>query len=98
MNSILYSVSTEFRKKDWNGYYEEHEMRRGEAPPIGLVIGADKSHSAVRYVIDATKQQLYASRYELQLPDPQRIGSELQRERDHVIEIASDIEFRKDAS
>ena len=33
------------------GYYEEHELREGENPPVGLILCTSKSDTAVRYTL-----------------------------------------------
>jgi len=66
------------------GYFEANEIREGENPPIGLILGADKNDTAVRYTTSQSTAQLFASRYKLELPNEQDLISEISKERQRI--------------
>ena len=63
------------------GWYEQEETRPEENPPIGLLLCADKNDAVVRYTLSQSRQSLFASRYQLHLPDAEALRAEIERER-----------------
>lgn len=63
------------------GWYEQEETRPEENPPIGLLLCADKNDAVVRYTLSQSRQSLFASRYQLHLPDEATLRAEIERER-----------------
>ena len=64
----------------YTGYYEAEITRADENPPVGLLLCADKNEAVVKYTLNKTQQQIFASRYELILPTEEELRTELQRE------------------
>ena len=58
-------------------------------PTVGLILCAEKNDAVVRYVLGDENQQIYASRYRLQLPSEEDLRLELQRERRLIQECTS---------
>lgn len=54
-------------------YYRENEMTEGDNPPVGLILCADKDDSLVRYATGGMANDLFVSKYQLQLPDQQTL-------------------------
>lgn len=67
------------------GYYAANEMREGENPPIGILLGAGKSEEAVRYALMGTTQAIFAARYQLYLPTEEQLLQALVRQRDSLL-------------
>lgn len=61
-------------------YYERELMNKGDNPPIGIVLCADKSESVVKYTLPENEIQIFASKYKLYLPSEEELLQELQRE------------------
>ena len=61
-------------------YYERELMNKGDNPPIGIVLCADKSESIVKYTLPENETQIFASKYKLYLPSEEELSRELQRE------------------
>ena len=61
-------------------YYERELMNKGDNPPIGIVLCADKSESVVKYTLPENETQIFASKYKLYLPSEEELSQELQRE------------------
>ena len=61
-------------------YYERELMNKGDNPPIGIVLCADKSESVVKYTLPKNETQIFASKYKLYLPSEEELSQELQRE------------------
>ena len=61
-------------------YYERELMNKGDNPPIGIVLCADKSESIVKYTLPENETQIFASKYNLYLPSEEELSQELQRE------------------
>jgi len=62
-------------------YLKENETLEGEAPPIGLILCAEKDEAVARYALGGLTNKLFASRYRLQLPDPGILTREIEAER-----------------
>ena len=64
-------------------YYREQEMTSGDNPPVGLILCAQKNDTLVRYATSGLSEQLFVSKYQVNLPtevELQRvIASEQQR-------------------
>lgn len=61
-------------------YYTEELMNEGDNPPIGLVLGADKNDSAIKYTL-RNKERLFASKYRTCLPTEEELKRELNLEK-----------------
>ena len=61
-------------------YYERELMNEGDNPPIGSVLGADKSESVVKYTLPEDETQIFASKYKLYLPSEEELIQELNQE------------------
>ena len=57
-------------------YYTEELMNEGDNPPIGLVLGADKNDSVIKYTLK-DKERLFASKYKTCLPTEEELKREL---------------------
>ncbi|MCK4623744.1 MAG: DUF1016 family protein, partial [Phycisphaerae bacterium] len=62
-------------------YYDREILSADDNPTVGLILCAEKNDAVVRYVLGAENQQIFASRYKLQLPSEEDLRLELQRER-----------------
>ncbi|TDB58541.1 PDDEXK nuclease domain-containing protein [Arundinibacter roseus] len=61
-------------------YYRENEMTEGDNPPVGLILCADKDDSLVRYATGGMANELFVSKYQLQLPDRQTLLNLIQQD------------------
>lgn len=61
-------------------YYERELMNEGDNPSIGIVLSADKSESAVKYMLSENETQIFASKYKLYLPSEKELLRELKQE------------------
>jgi predicted nuclease of restriction endonuclease-like (RecB) superfamily len=62
-------------------YLCEHETLAGEAAPIGLILCAEKDEAVAHYALGGLTNQVFASRYQLQLPEPALLEREIAAER-----------------
>jgi len=66
-------------------YYQRERMIEGENPPIGIVLCTEKSEAVVRYTLpEGLQNQIFASRYQLNLPTEEELAREIQREREII--------------
>lgn len=70
------------------GYFDQEVRAPEDNPTIGLVLCSEKNDAMVRYVLGKGNEQIFASRYRLQLPDEETLRRELERERE-LLRIAS---------
>lgn len=49
-------------------WFQTHEMREGDNPPIGILLCTRKNHALVEYALAAMSNQLFVSKYQLELP------------------------------
>lgn len=61
------------------GYYQQHEMSDGDQPPIGILLCTRKNAELVEYALAGMSNQLFVSRYQVQLPGKEEIAAFLHR-------------------
>jgi len=49
-------------------YFKDNEMNEADNPPVGIVLCTDKKSSTVKYATGSLDNQLFVSRYQVQLP------------------------------
>ncbi|SHL75327.1 PDDEXK nuclease domain-containing protein [Hymenobacter psychrotolerans] len=49
-------------------YYRENEMSEGDNPPVGLILCAQKNDTLVRYATSGMAEQMFVSKYRVNLP------------------------------
>lgn len=63
-------------------YYENEEMTEGDNPPMGIILCADKSDTLVKYTTAGKDNQLFVSKYLLELPDKKVLENFIRKEID----------------
>lgn len=61
------------------GYYKKHEMNAGDQPPIGILLCTRKNAELVEYALAGMSNQLFVSRYQVQLPGKEEIAAFLHK-------------------
>jgi predicted nuclease of restriction endonuclease-like (RecB) superfamily len=61
-------------------YFDLEVAEDGDNPTLGLILCTDKNDSVARFVLGEDSQQIFASRYKLQLPTEAELVAELDRE------------------
>jgi hypothetical protein len=56
-------------------------MFEGEESPIGLILCSEKDEAVAHYALGRLSNKIFASRYKLQLPDPETLKREIEAER-----------------
>jgi predicted nuclease of restriction endonuclease-like (RecB) superfamily len=59
-------------------YFKKEENTEGDAEPIGIVLGAYKDEILIEYACENISNQLFVSKYQLYLPDKEKLKKELQ--------------------
>jgi predicted nuclease of restriction endonuclease-like (RecB) superfamily len=54
-------------------YYKRNEMTKGDNPPIGLLLCKEKNDTLVEYALADVNNQLFVSKYQLELPSKNEI-------------------------
>jgi len=57
------------------GYYQKHEMRTGDQPPTGILLCTRKNEELVEYALAGMSNQIFVSRYQVQLPGKDEIAA-----------------------
>ena len=65
-------------------YYDREIAGSDDQPTIGLILCADKNEAMVRYVLDDKAKQIFASRYQFQLPSEDVLRAEIKREMEEL--------------
>ena len=65
-------------------YYTKEKMNEGDNPPIGIVLCSDKSDTLVKYTLPEEKNQIYASKYMLYIPNEEELRKEVILERNNL--------------
>ena len=61
-------------------YYKENEMSDDDNPPIGLILCGDKSETLARYATSGMDNQLFVSKYLVNLPEKKVLEEFIRRE------------------
>lgn len=61
------------------GYYQKHEMAEGDQPPVGILLCTRKNEELVEYALAGMSNQLFVSRYQVQLPGKDEIAAFLHK-------------------
>lgn len=64
-------------------WYQKNMMTEGDNPPVGILLCTDKNHALVEYALAGMDNQLFVSKYQLELPkkeDMQRFIDEQLKE------------------
>lgn len=61
-------------------YYEREMTVPGDSPPIGILLCAEKNDAIVKYTLNENNKQIFAARYQLQLPTEEELRKEIIRE------------------
>ena len=56
-------------------YYQKHEMAEGDQPPVGILLCTRKNEELVEYALAGMSNQLFVSRYQVQLPDKAQMAA-----------------------
>lgn len=61
-------------------YYRENEMTEGDNPPVGLILCAQKNDTLVRYATTGLAEQLFVSKYQVNLPSEEELQALVREE------------------
>ena len=65
-------------------WYRKHMMAEGDNPPIGLLLCTQKDHVLVEYALEAIDNDLFVSKYQLELPTRKELQDFLEEKRREV--------------
>ncbi|MFZ5445783.1 MAG: PDDEXK nuclease domain-containing protein [Myxococcota bacterium] len=60
-------------------YAREHWMLKGENPPVGLILCAEKDQAVARYALEGLPNKVMAAEYRTALPDEKTLAAQLRR-------------------
>ncbi|MCW3463467.1 PDDEXK nuclease domain-containing protein [Chitinophaga nivalis] len=61
-------------------YYKEHEMNEGDNPPVGIILCANKNENLVRHATAGLPQQVFVSKYLINLPSEIELAKIIEEE------------------
>lgn len=62
-------------------YYKENEMHEGDNPPVGIILCASKNEHLARYATSGLPQQVFVSKYLINLPSEDELAKIIEEER-----------------
>ncbi|RZJ86627.1 MAG: DUF1016 family protein, partial [Hymenobacter sp.] len=65
-------------------YYKEQEMTPGDNAPVGLILCAQKNDTLVRYATSGLSEQLFVSKYQINLPTKAELQQVIQTEQQRL--------------
>ncbi|HIF9456277.1 TPA: PDDEXK nuclease domain-containing protein [Photobacterium damselae] len=65
--------------------YEEKKRRADDNPTIGLILCTDNNRTVAKYSVLNGSEQLFASKYMLELPSEEELRHQLEKERQHLL-------------
>ena len=60
-------------------YARERWVHKGENPPVGLILCAQKDEAVARYALEGLPNKVMASEYRTALPDEKELAAEIER-------------------
>ncbi len=54
-------------------WYRKNEMTEGDSPPIGILMCTRKNHALIEYALAGLDNQIFVSRYQMELPKKEEI-------------------------
>jgi hypothetical protein len=54
-------------------WYKKNMMNEGDNPPVGILLCTQKNHPLVEYALAGMDNQLFVSKYQLELPKREEI-------------------------
>ncbi|MCJ7813635.1 PDDEXK nuclease domain-containing protein, partial [bacterium] len=76
-------------------YLKDNGKLLEENNPVGLILCTDKKKTVVEYALGGMSNRIFASKYKLQLPDPEVLKVEIEHEKQRLIEMKI-LEKKKD--
>ncbi|WP_341832428.1 PDDEXK nuclease domain-containing protein [Sphingobacterium thalpophilum] len=67
--------------KTYVNYYKKEMMQKDDNPPVGLLLVTNQNKALVEYAIADSDQQLFVSKYLLELPSKEELIAEIEREK-----------------
>ncbi|WEK20707.1 MAG: PDDEXK nuclease domain-containing protein [Candidatus Pedobacter colombiensis] len=61
-------------------YYRKHEMSEGDNPPVGIILCADKNDALVEYTTTGLSNEVFVSKYLVQLPSKEALETFIRNE------------------
>jgi len=68
-------------------YLKDKEKLPEENDPVGLILCTDKKKTVVEYALGGMSNRIFASKYKLQLPDPEVLKREIEHEKQRLLEM-----------
>jgi predicted nuclease of restriction endonuclease-like (RecB) superfamily len=68
-------------------YLKDREKLPEENDPIGIILCSDKKKTIVQYALGGVSNRIFATKYRLQLPDPEILKAEIEHERQRLLEM-----------
>jgi predicted nuclease of restriction endonuclease-like (RecB) superfamily len=65
-------------------YYKENEMNEGDNPPVGIILCASRNENLVKYATAGLPQQVFVSKYLVNLPTESELKKIIQQEQDKI--------------
>ena len=69
-------------------HHIDNEMQEGDNPPIGIILCSVKNETIVRYATGSLDNQIFVSKYMLQLPDEKTLLNFINKEKRHLLDIS----------
>ena len=69
-------------------HHIDNDLQEGDNPPIGIVLCSVKNETVVRYATGALDNQIFVSKYMLQLPDEKTLLNFINKEKRYLLDIS----------
>jgi predicted nuclease of restriction endonuclease-like (RecB) superfamily len=68
-------------------YLKDKEKLPEENDPVGIILCSDKKKTVVEYALGGMNNKIFTSKYRLQLPEPEVLKTEIEHERQRLLEM-----------
>ncbi len=62
-------------------YFQKNEITENDNPPVGIILCADKNDSLVEYATAGLPQEIFVSKYLVQLPSVEELKKLIEKDR-----------------
>ncbi len=66
-------------------YFAENETAEGDNPPIGIILCTNKNETVVKYATTNIDQELFVSKYLIELPKEEELEALIERDRSYLL-------------
>ena len=73
-----------YKRQTYVSWYEKNVRADDDNPPIGILLCTDKDSALAEYALAGMNNELFVSKYQLELPSKELLQSQIEAERNRL--------------